>query len=313
MHDDVEHLTPVPHSGAMFTVANLIDAYDRQLQVAVNSGHKSSKTRDWYGWQFKKLRAAAGTLPAAELRVWHLHAVTMTHHFTRCLRSLYAWSTDNDLTPKNPFTKLEIPKCGQRERVVSRSEVCRLYLASTRKFRKYLFILSHTMARPSEIRLLRWSEIDFVKRVISLRKFKAKDKRSDGVKVRQIPLDRRTMMLLTRMARGRGTSDFVFSTLDGEAWSYNAIRTMMRKARKTAGLEGDGERIVCYTLRHTGATNAMRAGIQTTLLAKIMGHAKVTTTQRYQHPTTDDMVDAIDQIERAARDSRGSDSQPRGR
>ena len=63
-----------------------------------------------------------------------------------------------------------------------------------------------------------------------------------------------------------------------------------------AGLNTEGERVVCYTLRHTGATNAMRAGIQTTLLAKIMGHAKVTTTQRYQHPTSLDMVEAVDAI-----------------
>jgi integrase len=309
MPDRVEHAGDYGHSGEMFTVGHLIDAYDRGLQVAVNSGHKSSKTREWYGWQFKKLRSAAGTMPAAELRIWHLHAVRITHHFARAIRSLYAWSTDNDLTPKNPFTKLEIPKCGQRERTVTRSELCRLMQAAPRRFRRYLFLLAHTMARPSEIRLLRWSEIDFEKRVVSLRDFKAKDKRRDGLKVRSIPLDRRALLLLSRMARRR-SSEYVFDSIDGSPWSYNAVRSMMRKARRGAGLEGDGERIVCYTLRHTGATNAMRAGVQTTLLAKMLGHAKVTTTQRYQHPTTDDLVDAIDQVERAARDDRRSHPKP---
>ncbi len=309
MLDCVEHGGGNGQHGGMYTVADLIDAYDRGLQVAVSSGNKSSKTRDWYTFQFKKLRRAAGHLPASELRVWHLHAIKITHHFARAIRSLYAWSTDNDLTPKNPFQKLEIPKCGQRERTVTRTELCRLMLASPRRFRRYLFLLAHTMARPSEIRLLRWSEIDFEKRVVSLRDFKAKDKRRDGLKVRAIPLDRRAVFLLSRMARRR-SSDYVFDCVDGSPWSYNSVRSMMRKARREAGLEGDGERIVCYTLRHTGATNAMRAGVQTTLLAKMLGHAKVTTTQRYQHPTTDDLVDAIEQVERAARDDRRSNPKP---
>jgi integrase len=286
----------------MFTVSHLIDTFDRQLEHAVNTGSKSIKTRDWYGWQFKKLRAAAGSLPAAEVRIWHLHSVKITHHFARALRALFAWSTENDLTPKNPFAKLEVPKCGQRERVISRTDVAKLYLSAARRFRRYLFILTHTMARPSEIRLLRWSEVDLEKRVISLSRFKAKDKRRDGVRVRQIPLDRRSVMMLKAMRR-KAVSPFVFSDSDGEAWTYNTVRSRMRACRKRAGLDDGDERVVCYTLRHTGATNAMRAGIQTTLLAKIMGHSKVTTTQRYQHPTTDDMVDAIDRLsERKHRD-----------
>lgn len=277
----------------MFTVTNLIETFDRQLQASVSAGTKAEATRDWYFWQLKKLKAAAGSLPAAELRVWHLNEVKITNHFARALRALYGWASDNDLTPKNPFLKLQIPKAGQRERTVSRAELTKLYLACNRQYRRYLFLLAHTMCRPSEIRLLKIEDIDVKNRVIILTDFKGKKARMDGIKARVIPLDRSAVMLITAMLR-QGKGPYLFGGL--KPWSYTSVRSAMRRARLKAGLNTEGERVVCYTLRHTGATNAMRAGIQTTLLAKIMGHAKVTTTQRYQHPTSVDMVEAIDAI-----------------
>ena len=71
----------------------------------------------------------------------------------------------------------------------------------------------------------------------------------------------------------------------------------MRAARRRAELEeedGAGERIVCYSLRHTGATDAVRDGLDAAELADIMGHTSISMTRRYLHRTAADLVAVID-------------------
>ena len=52
-----------------------------------------------------------------------------------------------------------------------------------------------------------------------------------------------------------------------------------------------------HSLRHTFATRAVRMGMDAETLSRILGHASVTITlSRYYHPTTKDLVNAIDKI-----------------
>jgi integrase len=283
------------HSGEMFTLSKLVTVFTRHLDTAVKCGRKSQSTRNWYGYQLAHIVKAAGSMPAAELRVYHLHEVEITNAIGRALKCLYAWAMENDLVPKNPFLKLDVPDCGQRERVLQRTEMARLYRAARRPFRLYLFVVAHTIARPGEIRLLRWDQISLEKRTIELTDFKAKDKRRDKLKVRIIPLDSVTLRLLKNMQRN-ATSEFVFVSRFGKPHTYNSMRSAMARSRERAGLDiNEGERIVCYSLRHTGATQATQNGVDLLVLARMMGHSKVTTTQRYVHLETEDLVEAAEQ------------------
>ena len=52
-----------------------------------------------------------------------------------------------------------------------------------------------------------------------------------------------------------------------------------------------------HSLRHTFATLAVKKGMDAETLSRILGHASVTITlSRYYHPTTKDLVNAIDKI-----------------
>lgn len=305
----------------VLTVAHLIDSFDAHYGVLIQCGQAEAATREWYRDAHKKLRVAAGSFPAAELRAHHLVGVDFTNHFVRALKALYKWATDEDvdLVPKNPFRKLRTPPCGERNRVLSRSELRRLYLAcravheqigpprSRRMtwrrspFRLFLFVMFHTLARPGEVRKLLWRDVRLDQRMIVLTKFKCKDRRRDGVKVRTIPLDLMTVRMLTNWYHRRSPrpDDPVFvSERTGKMWSPNAIRCKMRRARLTAGLgrEGEGgEQVVCYTLRHTSGTVATVNGVRDRELADIMGHTTTRTTARYQHLSADHLVTRIDQ------------------
>ncbi len=57
----------------------------------------------------------------------------------------------------------------------------------------------------------------------------------------------------------------------------------------------EGERVVCYTLRHTAATTATENGIPQKVLAEMMGHTRTETTERYQHVKADHLKKMINQ------------------
>lgn len=291
-------------SEEVFTLGHLRDSFLAELRLLVRAGVHEPTTARWYADQLRHLDALAA-LPADSLRTHHLVQIELTNGFTRALKRLYRWGTSEDLVPKDPFAKLTIPPCGRRERVLTRPEVARLYLASPRPLRRLLFVQLRTIARPGEIRGLTWGQVRWDQRVIWLEKFKGKKRRRDKLRARAIPLSLPVVRLLKNLHRKSpdpGNDGRVFrSTRSGEPWTANGVRCAMRRARRLAGLDGGDEPVVCYHLRHTGATDAIRYGLPLKIVAEVMGHARTSTTERYVHLDTGDVVDAIDRLSRRDR------------
>jgi integrase len=296
----------------MFTLRHLIDSFVTHTSLLVRAGVQEASTLRWYEDQFKHLEQL-GEFPADALRTHHLAAIELTNAFTRALKRLYRWGATEELVPKDPFAKLVIPPCGRRERVLEPDELARLYRASPRAFRRLLFVQLHTIARPGEIRDLTWGQIDWENRCIVLVKFKGKKKRRDKLKARAIPLPLpvvRMLRNLQRKATDTSPGARVFISTRGKPWTPNGVRCAMRRARKAAGLDGGAEPVVCYHLRHTGATEALRADAELKHLAEVMGHARTSTTERYCHLNTADLVGTIDRVH--ARRRRGGQGEGAG-
>ena len=283
----------------VFRVKDLTRSFLADLAVAVNAGTTEPATLRWYQDQLRHLDHV-GDVPADALRTHHLAAIELTNGFARALKRLYKWAAVEQLVPRDPFVKLATPPAGQRERVLTRAEVARLYLASPRPLRRLLFVQLRTIARPGEIRGLTWGQVDLDRRVITLIKFKGKKRRRDKLKARVIPLPVVVVMLLRNLLRKSidpSPAGRVFYS-NGRPWSANAVRCAMRRARRRAGLDDGEEPVVCYHLRHTGATNAIRAEVPLKLVAEVMGHARTSTTERYLHLDAGDLVGAIDRASR---------------
>jgi integrase len=284
------------------TVAQLVDSFFAHKEVLVATGELSPATVAWYRPPLSKLMAKVAGLQAKDVRQFHLVGIKCTNAFVRSVKALFDFAVDQEFLTKSPLSKMKTPPCGERTRVLQRPELVKLYRAAPRAFRLFLFVQFHTLARPGEIRTLRWSDVRLDDRLIVLHKFKAKGKRKDGKKIRTIPLDAMTVRMLSNWYRRRSPSptDYVFvSPKHGHMWTSNALRCRMRRYRGRAGLEPEdpnGERVVCYTLRHTAATNATKAGLRDRELADIMGHTKTQTTARYQHLDGSDLVAAMDRF-----------------
>ena len=216
----------------------------------------------------------------------------------QAVKRLTKWADEMGWIPSDPFRRVKLPPIGRRNRTLTRDEMRRLYLASTRPWRRFLFIMRHTIARPGEIRGLRWRQVDLLKRRLILSEFKGQNRRKDRLHARLIPLSRPATRLLSNMRRRTDpeADDLVFLGRYGQPLTKEAVRCAIRRARLYAGLAESGKEQVCaYTIRHTAATEATRHGLRDRVLADVMGHTTTRTTARYQHLAGDDLVDAIDE------------------
>jgi len=171
-------------------------------------------------------------------------------------------------------------------------EALRLYNAEAEKtnepIRTVLLLLPRTGLRISELCSL---SIDQVK---SRKGSTFLSFRGKGDKHRVVPLGPEGQKVLNDWVRQRGTKDGpLFPGRGGPitaAAIRQACRAMQKKHKSLANLTP-------HVLRHTYATRAVVSGVDISQLQVLLGHEDIKTTQRYLHPTVDDLTHSIGKIE----------------
>jgi integrase/recombinase XerD len=87
----------------------------------------------------------------------------------------------------------------------------------------------------------------------------------------------------------------VFATRDGLPLSPRNVQHGMDRARKALCIDA-GQRFSPHALRHSMATNYLRAGGNVVMLQRILGHADLQTTMRYVHLETGDLCAVHDRF-----------------
>ncbi len=256
-------------------------------------------------------------LTPAKVKAWNAK-----YHPCGCVRRLMRWAvTEGRLIPFNPLDGMRSTRNGHRQRILSRCEFLRIFRNADKVFRRFLLAMSETIARPREIRAVRWGDIrrsgspawtvDDLRGgrcFFRLVRFKGQEARRDRLAVRNIPISRRLGRLLARIQKdGQDLKEVVFRNRSSREWTHNAVRLRFQRLRVKAGLvaDVDGENVVAYTLRHTSATDAVGAGLDGLLLAELMGHSDVRMTQRYTHLRPDHLIKAMGRLEEWKRHSAG--------
>jgi len=152
-----------------------------------------------------------------------------------------------------------------------------------------------TGVRRGELFSMKWGQsVDFDKREIRVR--------GKTFETRDIPLNKVALDVLRAWWRQQGepTNGYVFA-LAGE--QVKNLKKSYHGALAATGIKRinlKGERVNWHSLRHTFGTLLGAALVDPTTLQKLMGHASLTTTQRYLHSDEERKRDAVERLSGSA-------------
>lgn len=115
--------------------------------------------------------------------------------------------------------------------------------------------------------------------------------RGKGDKQRVVPMTTSGSTKLLAYFREMQPKDWLFPGRGGAPITPHAVRIYTRKMRVEH--PALGKTLSPHVMRHTYASLLLRKGVDLRTLQELLGHSSIVTTQRYLHPTRDDLRDKI--------------------
>jgi integrase len=171
---------------------------------------------------------------------------------------------------QSPFKKargLFYKENNARLRFLTREESEKLLYYCKDYLKPIVITALHTGMRKGEILSLKWSQVR--NGFIYLTNTKTDQPR-------QIPINKTLLALFQSLPR-HIKSDYVFCDRNGRP--FGDIRKSFNSALKKAGIEN----FTFHCLRHTHASWMVMRGASLKVVAEILGHSNIATTQRYAH------------------------------
>ena len=141
-------------------------------------------------------------------------------------------------------------------------------------------VLMNTGCRVSEILSLEWEDI------LDQFLFIPKDRAKNG-ESRHVPIFDETLKIFKGKKEAGLPRPFPYSLSHVEyAW---------RKLKKELCMEQEKE-FVIHSLRHTCITRLLKRKVAIEVVQRIVGHKDIRMTNRYNHPTQDDLYDAVSKV-----------------
>jgi len=152
--------------------------------------------------------------------------------------------------------------------------------------RAVLETLYSTGVRASELTGINHEDIDQNDRLVRVR--------GKGRKERIVPIGRTALgaidAYLGAKAKGR-ENPAVFTGPTGNRLTVRTVQRILENYRKKLGL---AQKASPHTLRHSFATHLLESGADLRAIQELLGHASLSTTQRYTHLNLDSLMDTYD-------------------
>jgi integrase len=211
------------------------------------------------------------------------------HHNVVALQRLQKFALDHNLIEAPIFGKLEKPHVGQRDRLPTADDTTAILARASPEFRLIFSALRQCGGRPGELCRATIADIDRAANAIVLREHKTARKTG---KPRRIPIGRKLGDLLAQ-AIGERQAGPIFLSPAGKPWKVNNLSRTYSRLRDLAGLPRD---LVLYLARHECGTKICREkGIE--FARRLLGHANISTAQRYIRLDDRERADAQDLVE----------------
>jgi integrase len=185
------------------------------------------------------------------------------------LSKFFNWLVARDALAFSPVTGVERPHEEEaRDRVLTDAELRKLWLAceSEGPFGQALRVLMLSGARRNEVSQMRWSELDWERRLWTLPRERSKNRRPHVV-----PLPSQAWQIIESMPAIAGC-DFVF-TADGKKPVIGWDKAKVRISAK-AGIASETWRL--HDLRRSCASGMQRLGVQVPVIERALNHVSGT-------------------------------------
>lgn len=121
-----------------------------------------------------------------------------------------------------------------------------------------------------------------------------------GRKERIVPFGGAAARALRDCFAARGSADgAVFLNRRGGRLTVRSVHTIVRRQARAAGIV---RRVSPHTLRHTFATHLLDSGADLRMIQELLGHGRLSTTQRYTHVGSDQLMRIYDAAHPRARE-----------
>jgi integrase len=151
-----------------------------------------------------------------------------------------------------------------------------------------------TGLRSGELFALQWRSVDLKEKTLRVEGDHAK-----SYQTRTQPLNKTALRTLRDwwLQQGQPKAGYVFSVNDEQITSLKKSYYSVLSDADISRHNEKGERVVWHSLRHTFGTLLGAANVDPTTLMKLMGHANLSTTQRYLHTDAGRKAEAVKALE----------------
>jgi integrase/recombinase XerC len=228
------------------------------------------------------------------------------------IRAFFKYLNREGIVPGNPARLVATPKQDKRlPAVLTVDDALRLMNAPAAadsaelRDRAVLETLYSTGIRAGELVGIDHGDIDRQGRLIRIR--------GKGRKERIVPIGQKALDAIDAYCvnnRPAANVQAVFSGPSGKRLTARTVQRILENHRKKLGLS---QKASPHTLRHSYATHLLESGADLRAIQELLGHASLSTTQRYTHVDLDSLMAAYDKAHpRAKRRDQGSGGRGQG-
>jgi len=212
------------------------------------------------------------------------NAKYLSNQFYRNIRTFFNWAVDNNYLKVSPIQKIKPPKVPKKNPEWLKEEelLCVLNYVDNENLMTIYKLLFYTGLRTNELLSLTWANVNLDSKIVYIRssdKFMTKT-----LSDRTLPLNEKSFCLLSKMSKLKST-DLLF-TKNGRKYNVDYISKVFKKAVRNTELN---QNIHLHSLRHSYASNLVAKGASLYHVSKLLGHARISTTEKYSHLNLDDL------------------------